>query len=51
MNFSTIITRITCWINGTTPVKCGACNKLTEPSILEGNICSLECLNKKEQHL
>ena len=32
---------------GFKPVKCRVCGKLTEPSIITGNICSMDCLNKE----
>lgn len=30
-------------------VECRICDKLTEPSIMEGNICSFDCLFEEDK--
>ena len=36
------------WMMGFTPVRCRVCNKWTEPSVIEGNICSFDCVAKEK---
>ena len=50
MNIRNEILKLKGLLLGFTPVKCRVCGKLTEPSIIVGNICSMDCINKEDKN-